>query len=78
MLAHREETSQESDSDTHDKSDRKQDLVYSSHRQKVYDVLQDTESRHHILYSFVIQEIQQRQRNRSAEHTNDQTFDHER
>src|SRR5699024_10934372 len=72
------ETSEETDADTHYQSDRKKDLIYRSYRKEINDILQDPESGNNIFNCFIIKEIQKRQRDRSTEDTDDQTFDHER
>src|SRR5699024_3550189 len=78
VLAHGKETSKETNADSQNQTDRKEDLVNCTHRQKINDILQDTELLHNILYCLVIEEVQKHERNRRAENTDDQTFDHER
>ena len=78
VLSHSEETSQETDSDTHNKTDRKQYLIYRAYRQEIDDILQNAESCHNKFHCLIIQEVQQRQRDCGTEYTNDQTLDHKR
>ena len=74
MLAHREEASKESNTNSHDNSDWQKISVYCRYRKEIYNILKDAESGHNVFHCFLVKEIQQNERNSRSKYTDDKSF----
>ena len=78
MFSNRKDTADKSDSHTENESDRKQNPEYGRYRHECHKVRQYAELRHNVADDSVVYNVQQPQRNRCSDKTDQDTLDQER
>ena len=78
MFSNRKDTADKSDSHTENESYRKQNPEYGRYRHECHKVRQYAELRHNVADDSVVYNVQQPQRNRCSDKTDQDTLDQER
>ena len=78
MFSNRKDTADKSDSHTENESDRKQNPEYGRYRHECPKVRQYAELRHNVADDSVVYNVQQPQRNRCSDKTDQDTFNDKR